>query len=193
MKIIFATHNPYKVQEVKKLLKAPFEITSLAELNDHEDIPEPYETLQENALHKARVVYERYQQIVIAEDTGLEVMDLNNAPGVYTARYAGEEATSDQNMSKLLRNLKDKNNRNAQFRTVAALFINGESLIFEGILKGDIPQKAQGTQGFGYDPIFVPSGHQRTLAEMTAVEKNNISHRSIAFGKLSKYLSEKYI
>ncbi len=192
MKIIFATHNPYKVKEVKKLLKAPFEITSLAELNDHEEIPEPYETIPENAVHKAKVIYEKYQTTVIAEDTGLEVAALGNAPGVYTARYAGEKATADQNMSKLLRNLEEKNDRTAQFRTVAALYINGESLIFEGILKGNIHQKAQGTQGFGYDPVFMPLGYQRTLAEMSADEKNQISHRFIAFDKLSKFLLEKY-
>ena len=190
MKITFATHNAYKLKEVRQMLQAPFDIISLTDMDYHEEIPEPYETIKENSIHKAKTIYEQFKTNVIAEDTGLEVSALDGAPGVYTARYAGEKATAEENMTKLLLELEGKKDRSAQFRTVASLVYKEKYVIFEGILKGHIAYKKEGNQGFGYDPVFIPEGYNQTLAQMGDIEKNKISHRAIAFDKLVHFLKE---
>ena len=155
------------------------------------DIPETADTLQGNALIKARHIYEKYGFDCFADDTGLEVEALDGAPGVYSARYAGEECCSESNMQKLLHNLTGKNNRRAQFRTVIALIINGEEKLFNGIVKGNITEEKMGDSGFGYDPIFIPEGFSESFAQMPAEMKNSISHRFRATEQLSNYLKEK--
>ena len=188
--ITFATHNRYKVKEVNELLVGTFHATTLKEIGCVEDIAETSPTIQGNALQKARYVYEKYGVDVFAEDTGLEIEALGGEPGVYTARYAGEQKDDDANMNKVLRALKGNNNRKAQFRTVVALILNGKEQTFEGICRGTIASGKRGTQGFGYDPIFVPDGHTTSFAEMSAEQKNAISHRGIAIKKLMDFLLE---
>lgn len=192
MKLVFATNNRHKLQEVKDILGSRVEVLSLAEIGCHDDIPETGATLEENALIKARWVSEKYNCNCFADDTGLEVEVLNGAPGVYSARYAGEECNSEANMQKLLYNLTGENNRNAQFRTVIALIINNREFTFDGIVKGTISTGKMGEAGFGYDPIFVPEGYSQSFAQMGSEEKNRISHRYRATEKLSKYLRENY-
>ena len=192
MKLVFATNNRHKLQEVKDILGSRVEVLSLAEIGCHDDIPETGTTLEENALIKARWVSEKYNCNCFADDTGLEVEALGGAPGVYSARYAGEECNSEANMQKLLHNLTGENNRNAQFRTVIALIINNSEITFDGIVKGTISTGKMGEAGFGYDPIFVPEGYSQSFAQMGSDEKNSISHRYIATEKLSKYLRENY-
>ena len=192
MKLVFATNNRHKLQEVKDILGSRVEVLSLAEIGCHDDIPETGTTLEENALIKARWVSEKYNCNCFADDTGLEVEALGGAPGVYSARYAGEECNSEANMQKLLHNLTGENNRNAQFRTVIALIINNSEITFDGIVKGTISTGKMGEAGFGYDPIFVPEGYSQSFAQMGSEEKNRISHRYRATEKLSKYLRENY-
>ena len=192
MKLVFATNNRHKLQEVKDILGSRVEVLSLAEIGCHDDIPETGATLEENALIKARWVSEKYNCNCFADDTGLEVEALGGAPGVYSARYAGEECNSEANMQKLLHNLTGENNRNAQFRTVIALIINNNEFTFDGIVKGTISTGKMGEAGFGYDPIFVPEGYSQSFAQMGSEEKNRISHRYRATEKLSKYLRENY-
>lgn len=192
MKLVFATNNKHKLQEVKDILGNRVEILSLAEIGCHDDIPETGATLEENALIKARWVSEKYNCNCFADDTGLEVEALGGAPGVYSARYAGEECNSEANMQKLLHNLTGENNRNAQFRTVIALIINNNEFTFDGIVKGTISTGKMGEAGFGYDPIFIPEGYSQSFAQMSSDEKNSISHRYRATEKLSKYLRENY-
>ena len=192
MKLVFATNNRHKLQEVKDILGSRVEVLSLAEIGCHDDIPETGATLEENALIKARWVSEKYNCNCFADDTGLEVDALGGAPGVYSARYAGEECNSEANMQKLLHNLTGENNRNAQFRTVIALIINNREFTFDGIVKGTISTGKMGEAGFGYDPIFVPEGYSQSFAQMGSEEKNRISHRYRATEKLSKYLRENY-
>ena len=192
MKLVFATNNKHKLQEVRDIVGNRVEVLSLNDINCHDDIPETADTLQGNALIKARHIYDKYGLNCFADDTGLEVEALDGAPGVYSARYAGEECDSEANMLKLLQNLTGKNNRNAQFRTVIALVINGEEKLFNGIVKGTISDEKRGDSGFGYDPIFIPEGYTESFAQMSGEMKNSISHRFRATKQLSDYLKENY-
>lgn len=188
MKLVFATNNKHKLQEVRDIIGSGVEILSLADINCNEDIPETADTLDGNALIKARYIYEKYNVNCFADDTGLEVDALDGAPGVYSARYAGDGHDSEANMRKLLENLTGKNNRDAQFRTVIALIIDGEEKLFNGIVKGRITEEKRGDSGFGYDPIFVPEGYSESFAQMDSSTKNSISHRYRATKQLSDYL-----
>ncbi|MCI1648205.1 MAG: non-canonical purine NTP diphosphatase [Bacteroides sp.] len=187
-KFVFATNNIHKLEEVTAILCNKIELLSLKDINCKVDIPETADTLEGNALLKARYIYKNYQLNCFGDDTGLEVDALNGAPGVYSARYAGEEHDSEANMKKLLKALEGIENRKAQFRTVFALILNGKEHLFEGIIKGEIIKVRKGTSGFGYDPIFVPEGYTQTFAEMGNEIKNKISHRAQATHKLCKFL-----
>lgn len=186
--LVFATNNRHKLDEVQKIAGKDINIVSLADINCNEDIPETADTLEGNALIKARYVKEHYGFDCFADDTGLEVEALNNAPGVYSARYAGEEKSAEANMNKLLNALKESNNRKARFRTVIALILNGKEFVFEGAVYGTIIEEKRGNAGFGYDPVFVPEGHSLTFAELGEDIKNTISHRAEAIKKLDKFL-----
>ena len=193
MKIVFATNNAHKLQEVRQILGDRFEVVGLADIGCHEDIPEPAETLEGNALQKARYVREHYGLDCFADDTGLEVRALDGAPGVHTARYAelfgtGETHDSNANMNLLLHNLENKSDRHARFRTVFALLYHGEEHLFEGIVEGENLHERHGSEGFGYDPVFEPEGRGISFAEMTAEDKNAISHRGRATRKLVEFL-----
>ena len=192
MKLVFATNNKHKLEEVKAILGNRIEVLSLNDINCHDDIPETADTLEGNALIKARYIYEKFGVDCFADDTGLEVDVLGGEPGVYSARYAGEECNPEANMHKLLHNLTGKNNRDAQFRTVIALIIKGEEKLFNGIVKGKINNEKMGDAGFGYDPIFIPEGFSESFAQMTSDMKNSISHRYRATEELSNYLKEQY-
>ena len=192
MKLVFATNNKHKLQEVRDIVGDGVEVLSLNDIGCFDDIPETADTLQGNALIKARHIYEKYGFDCFADDTGLEVEALDGAPGVYSARYAGEECDSEANMQKLLENLTGKSNRNAQFRTVIALIVKGDEKLFNGIVKGTITTRKMGDSGFGYDPIFVPEGYSESFAQMSGEMKNSISHRFRATQQLSDYLKENY-
>lgn len=187
--LIFATQNRNKVQEVISKLNAEYSIKSLVEVGILEELPETSDTLVGNALQKARYVYSKTNQNCFADDTGLEVEALNNEPGVYSARYAGDDKSSAKNIEKILRKLEGKTNRNARFKTVLALIYEGKEYLFEGIVEGEIVQSEKGGNGFGYDPIFRAKGQQKTFAEMNGDEKNEISHRAIALNKLVDFLN----
>lgn len=188
-KIVFATNNKHKLEEVASILEGKVEVLSLNDINCFEDIPETADTLEGNALIKARFVKEKYGYDCFADDTGLEIEALNNAPGVISARYAGEQKSAQDNMSKVLSELNGKSQRQARFRTVIALIQDGEEHLFEGIVTGEITETAFGNGGFGYDPIFRPEGYDCTFAELSASEKNSISHRGRAVRKLIDFLS----
>jgi XTP/dITP diphosphohydrolase len=188
--LVFATNNQNKVIEVRSLLKNEFSILSLKEAGIQADIPEPFDTLEENAREKARVIHNLTTEDCFAEDTGLEVKSLNGEPGVRSARYAGEDKSPEKNIDKLLIKLKNKENRDAQFRTVICLIISGKEKLFEGICKGSIIAERKGTSGFGYDAVFVPYGSVKTFAEMSLAEKNLFSHRKKAIQKLTIYLKQ---
>ena len=195
MKIVFATNNQHKLSEVRQILGDRFDVVGLADIGCDEDIPETAETLEGNALQKARYVKEHYGYDCFADDTGLEVASLGGAPGVHSARYAevfGSGATHDSeaNMTLLLKNLEKITDRSARFRTVIALLYQGEEYLFEGICPGTILGERHGTEGFGYDPIFQPTGYDRCFAEMSADEKNAISHRGRATQKLAGFLKD---
>ena len=192
MKLVFATNNKHKLEEVRAIVGDRVEILSLNDINCNDEIPETADTLQGNALIKARYIYEKYGVDCFADDTGLEVETLDGAPGVYSARYAGEECDSEANMQKLLQNLTGKSERSAQFRTVIALIINGEEKLFNGVVKGEISTGKMGDSGFGYDPIFIPEGFSQSFAQMSSEMKNSISHRYRATEQLSNYLKENY-
>ena len=192
MKLVFATNNKHKLDEVKAILGNRIEVLSLNDINCHDDIPETADTLEGNALIKARYIYDKFGVDCFADDTGLEVEALDGEPGVYSARYAGEDCNPEANMYKLLQNLTGKNNRNAQFRTVIALIIQGEEKLFNGIVKGTISNEKMGNAGFGYDPIFIPEGFSESFAQMTSDMKNSISHSYRATEELSKYLKQQY-
>ncbi len=192
MKLVFATNNKHKLEEVRAILGNRIEVLSLNDINCHDDIPETADTLEGNALIKARYIYEKFGVDCFADDTGLEVDVLGGEPGVYSARYAGEECNPEANMHKLLHNLTGKNNRNAQFRTVIALIIKGEEKLFNGIVKGNISCEKMGNAGFGYDPIFIPEGFSESFAQMSSDMKNSISHRYRATEELSNYLKQQY-
>lgn len=189
--LVFATNNRHKLDEVQKIVgRSSFRIKSLSEIGCHEEIPETADTLEGNALLKARYVKEHYGYDCFADDTGLEVEALGNAPGVYSARYAGEEKSSEANIRKLVTALEGETNRKARFRTVIALILNGKEQLFEGIVQGKIIEEKKGVSGFGYDPVFVPEGYTQTFAEMGNETKNAISHRAEAVKKLEAYLSQ---
>lgn len=190
MELVFATNNKHKIREITDLLDDNFRILGLADLDITEDIPEEAETLEENALFKARYVHERSGLNVFADDTGLEVTALGGAPGVYSARYAGEGKSFDDNIEKLLGAMQGADERSARFRTVIALILDGSEYLFEGTVEGEITRDRRGTGGFGYDPVFLPSGHDRTFAEIPLSEKNTISHRARAMRKLLEFLRE---
>ena len=190
MELVFATNNAHKLEEVRQILGDGFKVLSLNDIDCHEDIPETGDTFQDNALQKARYVKEHYGYDCFADDTGLEVKALNGAPGVHSARYAGDH-DSEANMTKLLHELEKKSDRSAQFRTVIALILNGQEVLFEGIVTGKIAQERHyGDGGFGYDPIFVPDGYTETFSQMPPEGKNLISHRGRAVRKLADYLKQ---
>ena len=187
-RLVVATNNSHKLEEISAILGGAFELLSLKEIDCHTDIPETANTLEGNARQKARYIYEHYGLDCFADDTGLEVEALNGEPGVFSARYAGDGHDSEANIQKLLQNLKEEENRNAQFRTSICLIINGEEHFFEGVVKGEIIREKRGTTGFGYDPIFIPEGQTLTFAELGNEIKNGISHRARAVEKLATFL-----
>jgi len=193
MPLVFASNNPNKIKEIQLLLPNTLQILSLKDIGCLEEIPETAPTIEGNAIQKANYVTEKYGYPCFADDTGLEVAALDNAPGVYSARYAGEQKNADDNMAKLLHNLSDKANRKAQFKTVICLNLNGNQHLFEGIIKGEIIHEKRGSAGFGYDPIFIPNGYSNTFAEMSMSEKSKISHRGLAVEKLVAFLKQKGI
>ena len=188
-RLVFATNNAHKLEEIRAILGNSIEILSLADIHCHADIPETADTLEGNARQKSRYVYEHYGLDCFADDTGLEVEALNGEPGVYSARYAGDGHNAEANMLKLLHAMEGIENRKAQFRTAFALIIDGKEHLFEGVIKGEIIKTRRGNSGFGYDPIFVPEGYTQTFAEMGNELKNKISHRAIATNKLCKFLN----
>jgi len=187
-KIVFATNNRHKLDEIRKITEGKIEILSLDDIGCHDEIEETGNTFEENALIKARFIKNKYGYDCFAEDTGLEVDALGNAPGVYSARYAGKACSDEDNINKLLDNLTDIENRKARFRTVIALLMNGKEYFFEGEIKGHIINEKRGSAGFGYDPVFVPKGYDQTFAELGKEIKNRISHRAIATQKLVNFL-----
>ncbi len=187
-KLVFATNNPNKLKEARAILQDKVEVVSLADINCHDDIPETAQTLEGNALIKAKYVFEHFHLDCFSDDTGLEIDALNGEPGVYSARYAGTDKDSEANMKKVLDKLNGISNRKAHFRTVIALIIDGKEYSFDGIIKGEITTEKNGTSGFGYDPIFRPSQSKYTFAEMPAEEKNHISHRALALQKLNDFI-----
>ncbi|MGM0943756.1 MAG: non-canonical purine NTP diphosphatase [Bacteroidota bacterium] len=190
MKICFATNNAHKIEEVKAALGEKYQIVSLSEIGCQEELPETGNTLEYNAFQKARYVKDNYGVDCFADDTGLEVIALNGAPGVYSGRYAGEPRSDQRNMDLLLENLKGIKSREARFRTVIALILEGKEYQFEGIAEGEILEERVGEKGFGYDPVFRPLGYDRTFAELSMVEKNEISHRGKAVKALIDFLNQ---
>ncbi len=188
MKLVFATNNRHKLEEIKGILGEGFDLLTLSDIGCMEDIPEEQPTLEGNARQKAFYIYERYGYSCFADDTGLEIDALNGDPGVLSARYAGLEKDSQANMDKVLTRLEGISDREARFRTVISLVIDGAEKQFEGIVEGQIIIEKRGKAGFGYDPVFVPSGYKKTFAEMELAEKNQISHRGRAVHKLTEYL-----
>ncbi len=189
MQLIFATHNQHKLQEIQSVLNNSFQLLSLADIGVHENIPETANNISENALLKARYIYNLYRQPCFADDTGLEIEAINGRPGVYSARYAGKNCNFDDNINKVLNEMLSISNRKACFRTVIALIINAKEYSFEGKIEGEILVSRKGKQGFGYDPIFRPKGYNKSFAEMEIIEKNRISHRGIAVNKLITFLN----
>ena len=190
-KLVFATNNAHKLEEIRAILGDQVEVLSLKDIHCEADIPETADTLEGNAALKAEYVYRNYGLDCFADDTGLEVEALNGAPGIYSARYAGNGHDSQANMQKLLKKMEEKNNRKAQFRTVISLIEKGEERRFEGVVKGEITTERRGDSGFGYDPIFQPEGFDETFAELGSEIKNKISHRAKAVEALCNYLSQK--
>ncbi len=189
MKLCFATNNKHKLEEAKDIAGKNFEIVSLEEINCSEELPETRPTLEGNSLQKAEYVFQKYNVPCFADDTGLEVEALNGEPGVFSARYAGDHKNSDDNIALLLQNLSNSENRKARFRTVITLIgLNEKPLHFEGVVPGIITSQRRGKSGFGYDPIFIPEGYDKTYAEMSLQEKSSLSHRAIAVKKLEQYL-----
>lgn len=190
MRLIFATHNANKVKEVNAALPATIKVISLDEINFTDDIAETETTLEGNALLKAKTIYDKTGQSCFADDSGLLVDALNGAPGVYSARYAGEQKNDEANTQKLLQELKGQSNRKAHFKSVIALVHQDKTYLFEGVMNGQIATEKHGTNGFGYDPVFIPDGYNKTFAEMSLEEKNKISHRAIAVKKLLTFLTD---
>lgn len=190
MKIVFATNNVNKIKEIQSMLPESIEIISLESIGCHEEIPETADTIEGNAILKANYVTEKYGYDCFADDTGLEVDSLHGEPGVYSARYAGEQRSSEDNMDKLLLNLEGKTDRGAQFKTVITLNLKGEQYLFTGIARGEITLEKNGNQGFGYDPIFRPENYQETFAQLSLEIKNRISHRGKATQELIAFLNK---
>lgn len=190
--LIFATHNQHKIEEVRAILNDRIRLISLKELDFEEQIPETTATIEGNARMKASFIFDKFGIPCIADDTGLEIAYINNEPGVYSARYAGENANDEKNINKVLRKMTTATTRNALFRTVIAFHEIEKITCFQGIIEGTILQKPIGEYGFGYDPIFAPLGSQKSFAQMTAKEKNNISHRALAIQKFSHYVNNIY-
>ncbi|MBR8719630.1 dITP/XTP pyrophosphatase [Bacteroides pyogenes] len=191
MKLVFATNNAHKLEEISSILGDKIELLSLKDIGCHEDIPETADTLEGNALLKSSFIYRNYGLNSFGDDTGLEVEALGGAPGVYSARYAGGEGHDSQaNMRKLLCELEGVENRKARFRTAISLILDGKEYLFEGIINGEIIKEKRGDSGFGYDPIFKPEGYEQTFAELGAEVKNKISHRALAVKKLAQFLKE---
>lgn len=188
MKLVFASNNKNKLNEIRLLLPNNIELLSLEDIGCNVDIPETADTIEGNAILKANYVTSNFGYNCFADDTGLEVEALNGEPGVYSARYAGEQKNADDNMNKLLHNLENQANRKAHFKTIIALNINHNQYLFEGIIKGEIIKEKIGNQGFGYDPIFVAKGYTKTFAELSIEEKSVISHRGIAISKMIDFL-----
>ncbi|QOG01807.1 non-canonical purine NTP diphosphatase [Flavobacterium sp. MDT1-60] len=189
MKLVFASNNLNKIKEIQSILNGSIQLLSLEEIGCHEEIPETADTIEGNAILKADYVTQKYGYDCFADDTGLEVTALNGEPGVYSARYAGEQRNADDNMDKLLNALKDKSDRSAQFKTVIALNLNGEQHLFTGLAKGEITFSKAGNHGFGYDPIFQPENYSETFAELSSDIKNKISHRAKATKQLIDFLN----
>ena len=189
MKFIFATNNQHKVDEIRSIIGDQFQVLTLKEAGIDIDIPEPYDTLEENASGKSRTIFEMTQSNCFSEDTGLEVNALNGEPGVKSARYAGDGRSFDANIEKLLSNLAGKQDRSARFRAVISLLIEGSETLFEGICEGRIIEEKRGEQGFGYDPVFIPAGSAKTFGEMSMEEKTRYSHRARATEKLVAFLT----
>ena len=189
MKLVLASNNKNKIAEIQQQVGSQFEIVSLEDIGCFVDIPETAETIEGNAILKANYVTENFGLPCFADDTGLEIESLNNEPGVYSARYAGEQKNAEDNMNLVLQKLTTEINRNAQFKTIIALNINDQQHLFEGTVKGEITTEKSGNKGFGYDPIFQPEGFSTTFAEMSLEQKSEISHRGIAVQKLIKFLS----
>jgi len=189
-KIIFATNNKHKLEEVQQILDNNFEVLGLKEIGFEGDIPETGKALGENASIKSKFVFENFGMNCFSDDTGLEIEALNGRPGVYSARYAGEEGNAEKNIEKALIELRGKQNRKARFRTVVSLILDGKEHFFEGIVNGQIIDEKRGRDGFGYDPVFMPDGYKLTFAEMPAEQKNKISHRGRAINKLAEFLNE---
>jgi XTP/dITP diphosphohydrolase len=190
MKLIFATGNQHKLMEVKKIMPSHIELWSLKDINFNEEIEETGKTLEENALLKAKTIFLKTGISCMADDSGLLVDALNGEPGVYSARYAGPEKNDENNTQKLLKELHTSNNRSAHFKTVIALVTSNTEVLFDGIIEGQIISEKRGANGFGYDPVFVPNGYQKTFAELSLDEKSKISHRAKAMQKLLSYLTE---
>ena len=189
MKLVLASNNKHKLEEMRAILGDKVQILSLADINCHDEIPEEQDTIEGNAMQKAKYIYDKFGLDCFADDTGLEVECLNGEPGVYSARYAGEHPSFDDNIAKLLANMKGQENRKARFRTAIALIINGQEHIFEGEVKGCIIEEYRGQNGFGYDPVFLPDGYTQTFAELPSEIKNKISHRGNAAKKLATFLN----
>ncbi len=192
MEIVFATNNAHKLRELQQILGNRFKLLSLTDIDCFEEIPETSPTIEENSMEKAEYVYEKFKINCFADDTGLEVEALDGRPGVYSARYAGDEKNMVKNIDKLQSELANKKNRKARFKTVISLILNGEKYQFEGIVNGEIIKEKRGDSGFGYDPVFVPDGYGHSFAEMDAGLKNKISHRGIAVKKLVGFLNTDY-
>lgn len=188
-KLVFATNNAHKLEEVSSILADKVELLSLDDINCHTDIPETADTLEGNAYLKSSFIYQNYRLDCFGDDTGLEVEALGGAPGVYSARFAGGEGhNAEANILKLMQELEGKENRRAQFRTAISLILDGKEYLFEGVIKGEIIKEKRGNSGFGYDPVFIPEGYDRTFAELGNEIKNQISHRALAVNKLCEFL-----
>jgi len=192
LRLLFASQNRHKIEEIKPLLPPYIEVLSLSEVKYFEEIPETSPTLEGNALQKAQFIFEKFQMPCFADDTGLEIEALEGRPGVYSARYAGEDKSADDNIQKILRELEGVENRSAVFKTVIALVgVSDKPILFEGIVKGSITKDKRGSNGFGYDPVFMPEGYSKTFAQMSLEEKNKLSHRSRAVKKFAEWLGNR--
>jgi XTP/dITP diphosphohydrolase len=190
MTLVFASNNEHKIREIRSILGVSFNLLSLEDINLSQDIPENEPSLEGNALSKARFIHNASGMNVFADDTGLEIDELNGSPGVHSARFAGESKNSSDNIIKVLFMLGNTTNRKARFRTVIALILDNKEYLFEGIVNGSITSEIRGKEGFGYDPVFIPDGKSQTFAEMELSEKNSISHRARAFEKLTSFLNQ---
>lgn len=192
MDLVFATNNKNKLIEIKQIINNKFNILSINDLNHFGDLEETGSTLKDNALQKSRFIYKKFKKSCFADDSGLEILSLNNEPGVYSARYAGLHCSADDNMNKVLKKLENKKNRNAIFKTVISLILDGNEYFFEGSIEGVITNEKFGYNGFGYDPIFRPNNFNLTFAQMSVNEKSKISHRALAVSKFIKFMNQMF-